>query len=274
MNTLDILGRAADWAREGGRIARERLGQAVASRKIDDSIVTDGDHAVQQYILDQIAAVFPSHAVITEETIARPERHSVFSSAKWCWVIDPIDGTRNYARGLPCFAVSVAVLCDGHPEAAVVYSVMDDRLFSAHAGGGAWCDGRQLHVVDNPPTGDTLLGAPSGSGDPVPPVLHAWLEQMTVRNHGSVALHLAYVAAGWFDAAVCLKSKIWDVAAGALLVTEAGGVASDLEGRPLFPLTDVPADGVPRAPILAAAPNLHRYLTDTHRLAQGSRSRS
>lgn len=274
MNTLDILARAAEWARGGGAIARDRFGRAVASMKADASVVTDADHAVQKYILDHIASCYPAHAVVTEETVAQPDRHQAISAAEWCWVIDPIDGTRNYARGIPSFAVSIGVLRHGRPEAGVVYSVMDDRMYSAHAGGGAWCGGVQLRVVDNPPTGETLIGAPSGQGDPMPDVLHDWLDVMTIRNHGAVALHMAYVAAGGMDAALCLNSKIWDICAGALLVTEAGGVVTDLDGRSHFPFTSLPEKWPPKAPVLTAGPNLHRYLLDSDRASRPDLSRS
>jgi len=263
MSALDLLGRAVEWARSGGSIARDRFGSAVASMKADESVVTDADHAVQQHILDRIAANYPGHAIVVEETVKQPERHREFTAAEWCWVIDPIDGTRNYARGIPCFAVSIGLLHNGSPEVAVLYSVMDDRLYSAYRGGGAWCDGKRLHVVDEPPSGETLLGAPSGKGDPMPQALHKWLDFMAIRNYGAVALHLAYVAAGGMDAAFCLNSKLWDISAGALLVTEAGGVITDLDGNSHFPVKSLPAQGVPKGPIIAAGPNLHRYLLDS-----------
>lgn len=256
-----LLVQAIALARSGGEIARARLGSAVASQKHDNSIVTDVDHAVQAHVVDAVAQRFPDHAVITEEALAQPQRHAAFDEAEWCWVIDPIDGTRNYARGLPGFSISIAVLRRGEPVVGAVYAVIEDQMYSAQQGGGAWCDGRRLHVADEPPTGDTVVGTPSGGGDPMPAWAHAMYDDMTLRNFGSAALHLAMVAAGAFDAAFCIDSKLWDIAAGALLVTEAGGVVTDLRGAAHFPVRALRQP--PRAPVLAAGPNLHRYLFDT-----------
>lgn len=259
----DILAHIIEWARAGGRIARERFGSATASRKQDRTIVTDADHAVQDQLLEAIVRHYPTHAVVTEETVRHPERHAVLDAAEWCWVIDPIDGTRNYWRGVPCFAVSVGVLHGGAPAAGVVYSVMTDQVFSARLGGGAWCDGARLHVVDRPPTSETLVGAPSGRGEPLPSAVHDWFDRLTLRNFGATAVHLALVAAGALDAAFCLECKLWDIAAGALLVTEAGGTFTDMEGRARFPITPSQAADRVNTPYLAAGPDLHRHLFES-----------
>lgn len=259
----DVLTHAIEWAQAGGRVARDRLGAAVASRKADQSPVTDADHAVQALILDAIAVRYPRHAVLTEETIGRPERHARVTEAEWCWVIDPIDGTRNYARGLPIFVTSVAVLCQGVPVAGVVYDVMAGHTYSACAGGGAWRDGARLAVADNPVSHDMIVGAPAGNGNPMPRPVHEWLDRTSMRNLGATALHLAMVAAGCMDAAVCFRSNLWDIAAGALLVAEAGGTVTDLEGKLHFPVSGEWLARPSRTPYLAAGPNLHRCLLAT-----------
>jgi myo-inositol-1(or 4)-monophosphatase len=261
-DTADILAHVIEWARAGGEIARERFGSATASQKLDQTLVTDADHAVQDRILEAIATRYPGHAVLTEEAVRHPERHAAFAAADWWWVIDPIDGTRNYWRGVPSFAVSVGVLHRGQPAAGAVYAVMTDQLYSADLGGGAWCGQVQLRVADNPPTGDTLVGAPSGRGGVMPRTIHNWLDRMTLRNVGATAIHLALVAAGAIDAAFSHECKLWDVAAGALLVTEAGGRFTDLRGESYFPLTAERISLLTETPFLAAGPNLHRHLLD------------
>jgi len=212
-----LLSHAVELARSGGRLARQRFGSAVTSLKPDRTPVTDADVLVQDHILDAIAARYPSHAVLTEEAIRRPERHASFDSAEWCWVIDPIDGTRNYARGVPSFSVSVGVLHHGQPAVAAVYLPMQNRMYSARLGAGAWCDDTRLHVADNPPTADTMIATPSGQGDPMPHAVHDWFDHMNIRNYGSTAMHLAMVAGGSVDAALGMECRLWDIAAGSLL---------------------------------------------------------
>ena len=260
---MDIAAHAVEWARAGGNIARERFGSATASRKHDETIVTDADHAVQDHILDAIGKHYPAHAVLTEETVRHPERHALFDAAEWWWVIDPIDGTRNYWRGVPAFAVSIGVLHKGVPTVAAIYAVMTDQMFTARGGGGAWGDGVRLHVVDDPPTYETLIGAPSGRGVPMTRAVHEWVDEMTLRNLGAAALHLALVASGAIDAAFCLDGKLWDIAGGALLVTEAGGVVTDMDGAAYDRITSSQAAARTRTPYLAAGPNLHRYLLES-----------
>ncbi|MBN1491932.1 MAG: hypothetical protein JXA69_18615 [Phycisphaerae bacterium] len=261
----EMLAQAVAWARSAGQIARERFGAASVSLKADDSPVTDADHAVQAHILNAIAAVYSDHAVVTEETVAQPERHAAFASAEFCWVVDPIDGTRNYARHAANFAVSIAVLERGTPIIGVVYDVMTDRMYSGRAGAGACCDGTPMHVADEPPTGNTLIGTASGRGEPMADAVHDWFDRMTLRNLGSTELHLAMVAAGSIDAAFCHSCRVWDVAAGALLVSEAGGVCTSPDGQPCFPIDADAARLRANMPFLAAGPRLHRYLFESLR---------
>jgi myo-inositol-1(or 4)-monophosphatase len=256
----EILGRAVEWARHGGQMARARFGQSVSSRKHDQTLVTDADHAVQDAIVHAVASTYPHHAVFTEETLAHADRHAPAGEAEWCWVIDPIDGTANYARQVPCFSVSIGVLRAGRPAVAAVYAVMTDQMYAARRGGGAWCGGRRLAVADGPMTGDTMIGAPSSRGGAMPKPAHAWCDAMTMRNFGSAALHQAMVASGALDAAFCTRCKLWDIAAGALLITEAGGVFTDMAGRDYFPIT-VPRPGQTcETPFIAAGPTLHPQL--------------
>ena len=250
---------AIDLARQGGRLAVQRLGEATASLKADRSWVTDVDHAVQALILGALAERFPDHAVVAEETLAEPDLHADASEAKYCWVIDPIDGTRNYVRGFPVFSTSVGVLCEGEPVAGVVYDPLTDRTYSATRGGGACLNGKRIVVREEGQQFDTMVGVPSDRRKPIPEAVSAWRKTMVLRCMGSSALNLAMVAAGCLDAAYAQETRIWDVAAGALLVQEAGGVLTDLKGRSVFPFDAATYDGS-ETPFLAAGAKLHGEL--------------
>jgi len=250
---------ACELARAGGALARQRLGTATASRKADRTLVTDVDHAVQDLILETLGRRFPTHAVVAEETLRRPDRHAALGEAEFCWIVDPLDGTRNYLRGFPGFATSIAVARAGVPVVAAVYGPMTDQLYRAASGLGAWLGERRLGVRNEGSGRDTLLAVPSGRSRPLPRAVVRWLDKLVLRNIGSTALHLALVAAGALDAAFSHECGVWDVAAGWLLVCEAGGVVTDLAGQPLFPrnLADRAGDDVQ---FLAAGPRLHAEL--------------
>ena len=156
--------------------------------------MTDVDHAVQDILLERIGREFPSDAVITEETQKHPERHAAVGAAARCWVIDPIDGTRNYARGFPLFSVSVALMEAGRPVLGVIHNPMTGNMYSASAGGGAWLDGAPMKTVDQPQSSGTLIGVPSARRAALPEIIHRWIDRMVLRN-GST-LHLALVASG------------------------------------------------------------------------------
>jgi myo-inositol-1(or 4)-monophosphatase len=248
-----------EWVRAAGALARDRLGRAVASRKADESVVTDADHAVQEMILEHIGREFPSDAVIAEETQPLPHRHAAVSTARRCWVIDPIDGTRNYARAFPIFSVAVALMERGRPIIGVIHNPMTGEMYSASLGGGAWWDERRLHVRDEPMSAGSLIAVPSARRGPLPGFLHRWVDRMVLRNVGSTALHLALVGSGAIDAAYVDDCRLWDVAAGAIIAAEAGAVVVRPDGGPAFPL-DVAAYREQDVPMLAAGPKLARQL--------------
>jgi myo-inositol-1(or 4)-monophosphatase len=261
-----ICDAAVRWVRQAGFMARDRLGSAVATRKADKSPVTDVDHAVQDALLDAIGREHPRDSVICEETIADPGKHAAVASGARCWVIDPIDGTRNYARSLPVFTVSVALLEEGAPVVGIVFDPIADRMYTATTGGGAWLADRQLAASDAPLSGDTFLSVPTGRHEILPPVVHDWVDRLVVRNFGSTALHLAYLAEGALDAVYARRNKLWDIAAGALLVTEAGGQVRSIDGRMVFPMD--PADyRNEEMPFLAGGPAVLTPLLEEYRSA-------
>lgn len=254
-----FLAVAEDLARRAGRLALERMDSARASRKADATIVTDADLAAQHLIIEGLARRFPDHAVLGEEDRADSFTLPAPDAADYCWVIDPIDGTRNFARGFPCFSVSLALLFGGTPVVGVVYDPLLDRSYRATADGEASWGNRALRVATDPPRSDLLVGVPSGHKRPMPEPVRRWLERMNLRNVGSTALHLAYVAAGWLDAAWCQQCYVWDIAAGWLLVRQAGGIITHSSGEQLFPL-DLAEAARRKTPFLAAEPKLHGEL--------------
>lgn len=231
-----IRTRVIEWARQVGALARERMGNVVTSQKADRSLVTDVDHAVQDMLLDRIAREFPADAAITEETQQSPNRHASVAAAKRCWIIDPIDGTRNYARGVPIFTTAIALMEAGSPVVGVIHNPMTGSMYSASLGGGTWMDGARVRAADDPMPGGTLIAVPSARRGPLPEVLHRWMDRMVLRNTGSTALHLALVGCGAVDAAYSDDCRLWDVAAGAIIVTEGGAVFTSPQGRPQFPM--------------------------------------
>lgn len=249
------------WIRQAGLIARERFGTAVTNRKPDDSPVTDVDLAVQDALLKAIATNYPDDAVITEETQADPTLHSAMASARACWVIDPIDGTRNYARAVPLFCVSVAMMEKGWPVVGIIYDPMTDRMYSASIGNGVWLNDYRITMSGISDSPDVLIGSPSGQRHLLPAAVHLWLDKYKLRNTGSTALHLAYLATGSFDAVLVTEAHIWDIAAGFLLGHEAGVITRCLDGSELFPMT-LPGDAQRELTFLSASPGMFKLLWD------------
>ena len=221
-------------ARAAGQILRERFAQPhEVSSKGPRDIVTEADLLAQEAILAQIRAHFPEHQILSEEA-----RHSLGAAGAPCrWVVDPLDGTTNYARGIPCFCVSIAVECQGELQVGVVYEPLGDRLFHAVRGEGAYLNGRRVHVSGCARLIDTLLDlgwARSPQARDISTRAASALGPAigSARTMGSAALGLAAVAAGWEDAFFHPELAPWDMAAGVLLVREAGGTVTLPNGGP------------------------------------------
>jgi myo-inositol-1(or 4)-monophosphatase len=225
---------AEQLARAAGAVQRERyetdLDVRTKSASID--LVTEVDHACEALIVDALRRERPDDAILAEEGGGddRP-------GAEWRWVIDPLDGTMNYAHGYPRFCVSIGVQHRGASCVGVVYDPLLDELFAATRGEGATCNGRVLRVSNERELGRALLA--TGFAYDVHRSFEDNLDHFAnfvkrvrgLRRDGSAALDLCYVAAGRFDGFWELKLHPWDVAAGNLIVDEAGGRTSDLSGR-------------------------------------------
>lgn len=259
----DMLNLAERVSREAAAISSREFGRTSAALKHDNSVVTDVDYEIQTLILSAIESAYPDHAAVAEET-AEPRHTPVDpAAARYCWVIDPLDGTRNFVAGLPCFATAIAVLKEGRPVVGVVYEHNQGALYAATAGGGATLNGEPVTVSSAPVGLELLVGIPSSKDRLTGDVIRTWSETrgLVARNFGSTALHLGLVASGAMAATFSKRAKIWDVAAGALLVTEAGGMITDPLGANLVPF-QLGRDPGEDIPFLAAAPDVHRRLIE------------
>ena len=256
---VDFRHNACALARLGCRTAETFFGRAIVARKADDTPVTQADHAAQAAILDVLAERFPAHAVLVEEELVSPQRHADRATAEVCWVIDPLDGTRNFARGVGVYATSVAVMHDGAPVAGAVCDATTGQVYSAARGQGAFLNDQPLVLQDRPVDSDTVVMISSFRRRAIPDAVRTWMDRYLFRNQGSLCLHLAWVAAGLADAAYALECKLWDIAAVGLIVEQAGGVITNHQGGSLWPL-DLAAYHDEDIPILAGTPTMHARL--------------
>jgi myo-inositol-1(or 4)-monophosphatase len=243
---------AADLAVRGGRLALEYFHRAQVSWKPDGSMVTDADVAIQEHLATEIARAFPDDAVVGEEGLPEDGR----SEALYAWVLDPVDGTNNFGRGLPGFAISIGVLRNRQPFAGAVYDPLTRWLFTACAGRGAWLNERPLRTRPAALSRGSLVSIRTPLDDGVPAHVEEWLRRYRLRRFGSTALHLCYVALGALDLVHDHRASVWDIAGAAPVLLEAGGVLSAGDGSPLFPATPAQMAGAPIA-FLAGNPVSH-----------------
>lgn len=198
-------------------------------------LVTQVDREVERMFRALVAERFPDHAVLAEEFEAGGDRQN---KAEYCWVFDPVDGTTNYAHGLPIFCCACSLERDRQPIVAAIYDPSRRELFTAERGAGAWLNGAPMRVSSAGTLIDSLLctGFPytvHTEGDYLLGLFGDFLGRArAVRRLGSAAIDLAYVAAGRFDGFWEVRLNPWDVSAGALLIQEAGGQVSNLAGGP------------------------------------------
>lgn len=217
-------------------------------------MVTDADVVIQERLTAEIEAAFPGDLVVGEESApsgAAAQRAHV-------WALDPIDGTNNFGRGLPGFAVSVGVLAGGVPVIGAVYDPVADQLFTACAGRGAWAGAQPLVVRGAAPGARSLVSIRTPFAGGVPPAVIDWLTRYRLRRTGSTALHLCYVAAGALAFVHDHAASLWDIAGAAPVLLEAGGRLTTPEGGPLFPVGPAVLGGA-RLAFVAGDPIAHRH---------------
>jgi myo-inositol-1(or 4)-monophosphatase len=219
-------------ARVGGLVLQDWRGRFSVREKGPADLVTDADEASQEAVRAVILAEFPAHDVLAEEDRALALRRSDYR-----WVVDPLDGTTNYVHGVPHYAVSVALEHNGQLVAAAVYDPCADECFTAVHREGARLNRRPMRASDTTALSEALVAVSfpaivEPGSRPLVDFEKLVVQARAVRRSGSAALNLAYVAAGRFDAYSARETRPWDVAAGALLVQEAGGSIVGIDGRP------------------------------------------
>lgn len=228
---LAVAEQAVDAAAE---VLKDKYGRVSARLKGYADFVTEADTAAQQAVLDLLRKEFPEHGFLGEESGGKIAN----DTSPYRWILDPLDGTTNYVHGVPFFGVSLALQCRGELLVGIVHDPMLGERFTAVRGQGAWLNGQPIRVSRVQRMADALvsIGLPArvvaDSLDVRWMVLSA-VHGLSIRRTGSAALNMAYLAAGRFDLSWAITTKPWDVAAGALLIEEAGGVVCGLDGQAL-----------------------------------------
>lgn len=229
-----MLNFAVETARQAGHLLLEKFGRITAiTKKGDINLVTEADFASEALIIERIRSYYPKHSILAEES---GEADIIGGDQKWKWIIDPLDGTTNYAHGYPLFCVTLALEHQGEVVIGVTLDPTRDELFAAEKGQGASLNGRKIRVSETEDLGDSLIvtGFPYDFKDRVDFARHLTqflLRSRGIRRDGSAALDMAYVACGRFDGFWEEGLNPWDVAAGYLLIEEAGGRVSYYNGE-------------------------------------------
>lgn len=226
-----FLSIAMDAALKAGGLLKDNLtGSRTIFYKGEINLVTEMDRLSEQTIVKTLLSAFPGHGILAEEET------TINNGSEFIWIIDPLDGTTNYAHGYPCFSVSIALRHGDDLILGVVYDPMRNELFHAEKAGGAFLNGKAIRVSNT----DSLIKSLLATGFPydrtdssvnnIDYFISLLMASQEVRRDGSAALDLCSVACGRFDGFWELKLQPWDVAAGSLIVLEAGGKVTDLSG--------------------------------------------
>ncbi|GAB4258749.1 MAG: inositol monophosphatase family protein [Saprospiraceae bacterium] len=222
----EIVSEVAEFiAAEAGKVSADQI-----ETKSLNSLVSYVDKTAETMLVSELGKLLPGSVFLTEEETVEQ------ATGEWQWIIDPLDGTTNFLHGLPCFAVSVALRQNEETVMGIVYEVTRKECFYAWKGGGSWLNGVRISVTQTASLADSLLatGFPYRDFERLKPYLQVFTTLMKstrgIRRFGAAAVDLAWVACGRFDAFYEYGLSPWDLAAGALLVQEAGGKVSDFRG--------------------------------------------
>jgi len=230
----ELTEKVCDLSKEVGAFIRSNITKVAAAdiqTKSQNSLVSYVDQEAERMIVPRLKEIFPEAGFVTEE-----ETVSQSTSGTYEWIVDPLDGTTNFLHKIPIFAVSIALRHGDEMISGVVYNVMVDECFYAWKDGGAWLNGQRIFTTANTEFSEALVatGFPYYDFDRLEQYLSTFKELVSstrgIRRLGAAAVDLAYVACGRFDGFFEYSLHIWDIAAGVLLVKEAGGTVSDFEG--------------------------------------------
>ncbi|CAN5166489.1 inositol monophosphatase family protein [soil metagenome] len=254
--TAPMLVTAIKAARKAGSIINRAsldIERVTISKKGHNDFVTEVDKAAEAIIIETLLGAYPGHAILAEETGASGADQR--EGNEYTWIIDPLDGTTNFIHGVPQYCVSIALRHNGQITQAVVFDVNRNELFTATRGRGAFLDDRRIRVAKREKMAEALIGTGFPfRADESPEALDRYMsifKRMTMRaaglrRPGAAALDLAWVAAGRFDGFWEAGLKPWDIAAGSLLVLEAGGIIADWEGAQTYLETGNTVAGSPK----------------------------
>ena len=257
-----ILETAIVAARLAGQKAAEEINFLKVSVKNNIELVTQADGKCQKIIIDHVKENFPDHGFIAEEG----ENGKMFKLAPrsddaiW-WIIDPIDGTNNFAHKLPLYVVSIAVMYQNEPVVAVVFDPSTDSMYTAVKGDHAQLNNRTIEATDESIDKFASIGMDSHFENGLPQWVQKLILQTRFRNLGTTALHLALVGSGALVASIAAEPKLWDIAAGALIAQSAGAIITDFKGLNIFPI-DLDTYNSEKIEILAANKKVHQQLVD------------
>lgn len=230
---LSFLEIARDIALEAGALLTKYFERRVGFElKGECDLITEADRASERLMVERLRSHFPSHAIVAEEGSAHE------GASEYCWYVDPLDGTTNFAHGFPVFNVTLGLERAGELIAGVIYDPVRQEMFASERGAGAYLNNRRIHVSGVRTVNDSLVATGFASRKRHVNVnvhfyYHLAMLSHGVRRAGSAALDLAYTACGRLDAYWEFGLKPWDMAAGVLLVQEAGGKVSDMRGGPV-----------------------------------------
>jgi myo-inositol-1(or 4)-monophosphatase len=251
-----MLNFAIETARDAGQILLEKFGRHInVQKKGEINLVTEADLASEALIIERIKSYYPKHAILAEES---GEAVVMGAETLWKWIIDPLDGTTNYAHGYPCFCVTIALEHQGEIVIGVTFDPTRNELFAAEKSQGATLNGKSIRVSTTDKIGDALIVTGFPYDFKTRPAFARHLTEFLlhsrgVRRDGSAAIDMAYVACGRFDGFWEEGLNPWDVAAGKLLIEEAGGQLSYYDGSPL---------SVYKPPICASNGRIHSQMLD------------
>ncbi|MFC1759464.1 inositol monophosphatase family protein [Planctomycetota bacterium] len=256
----EIVNVAEQAAQAAGNVLLEMRGKVEPREKAPADLVTDADVASQRLIFKHLSSHYGDFAFLGEEDTGVTE----IPDAEYCWIVDPLDGTTNYVHGLENYCVSIGLRRGNQIVAGVIYDPNKNQVYSTIRGGGAFCNGERLQVSTTKNLSEALVAAsfparvPRDS-DELKRFVEVLVRCQALRRLGSAALNMCFVAGGKLDAYWATSVKTWDVAAGLLLVEEAGGIVTNLAGEPL----DI---AQPRF-VAGSTIELHRELGEVLRMA-------
>jgi myo-inositol-1(or 4)-monophosphatase len=232
-----MLNVAKDAARAAGLLALQKMNEADGRIKAGTELVTQVDSLCQSQIIEHIRKHYPDHGFLGEESndggcLKIPPS----GTDRFWWIIDPIDGTNNYAHKLPVFGVSIGVMHSGYPVAGVIYEPVSDSMFTAYRGASAMLNDQCITVSDEQVSRFASIVVDTNFEVNLKPSLVDLMLKTRFRNLGAATLHMAYVANGSFIGCILTGPKLWDIAAGAIILECAGGILTDWQFKDVFPI--------------------------------------